>query len=442
MDVNYEGVTPYDVNKAPRKQLYFLTCLARALSGFSLARIPHKIEKINMNGLKPPYLLLSNHMSFIDFKVNSAATFPHRVTNIVAIDGYYKRALLMELLGCICKRKFTTDIGVVRNIRHALFKNRTILCIYPEARYSPAGTTSVFPDSLGNLVKITGVPLVVLLHHGNYLYNPFWDRHRTRRVPLHATMTQVLSPGQIKSMTPEEINGVIRESLEYDEYKWQKENGIQITEPWRAEGLHKILYMCPRCLAESRMETSGTCLKCSACKKTWQLGVDGRLTAEKGETYFTHIPDWFEWERSQVRNRILEGAYRYDDTVEVYSQPSADRFIPLGSAHLTHDPENGFILEGVYNNRPYRIVRTPISLLSLHTEYDFICARHDDCIDLSTENDSFYCYPSVPDVITKLSLATEEMYKIAKARQTARRRSSASSGGGSGEIKIKTEALR
>jgi N-acetylmuramoyl-L-alanine amidase len=28
---------------------------------------------------------------------------------------------------------------------------------------------------------------------------------------------------------------------------------------------------------------------------------------------------------------------------------STDRFIPLGSAHLTHTPENGFILEGSYH---------------------------------------------------------------------------------------------
>jgi hypothetical protein len=159
-----------------------------------------------------------------------------------------------------------------------------------------------------------------------------------------------------------------------------------------------------------------------ACGKAWQLGEDGRMTAEEGETYFSHIPDWFEWERSQVLSQIKEGTYRYDDIVEVYSQPSTDRFIPLGSAHLTHTTENGFILEGEYNSLSYRIVRTPISIYSLHVEYDFICARKDDCIDISTENDSFYCYPSVPNIITKLSFATEEMYKIAKERQMERRR--------------------
>ena len=38
-----------------------------------------------------------------------------------------------------------------------------------------------------------------------------------------------------------EINKRIREAFEYDEYKYQKENGILITEPNRARGMHKEL---------------------------------------------------------------------------------------------------------------------------------------------------------------------------------------------------------
>ena len=70
-----------------------------------------------------------------------------------------------------------------------------ILCMYPEARYSPIGTTAILPDSLGKLVKQQGVPVVVLLHHGNYLHTPFWNYRKPRKVPLYSTMTQVLSAG-------------------------------------------------------------------------------------------------------------------------------------------------------------------------------------------------------------------------------------------------------
>jgi hypothetical protein len=52
--------------------------------------LAHKavIKKIRMDELKPPYLLLCNHNAFQDFKVTTAAVFPHRANYVVAIDGF------------------------------------------------------------------------------------------------------------------------------------------------------------------------------------------------------------------------------------------------------------------------------------------------------------------------------------------------------------------
>ena len=33
-----------------------------------------------------------------------------------------------------------------------------------------------------------------------------------------------------------------------------KRKGVEIKEPWRAEGLEKVLYKCPSCLAEGEMK--------------------------------------------------------------------------------------------------------------------------------------------------------------------------------------------
>ena len=66
------------------------------------------------------------------------------------------------------------------------------------------GTTAILPDSLGKLVKQNKVPVVVLLHHGNYLHTPFWNYRKPRKCPLHATMTQILTAEQVAQMTPDE----------------------------------------------------------------------------------------------------------------------------------------------------------------------------------------------------------------------------------------------
>ena len=412
INVNYKNPKKYKTAKYPIRQPLFFVGLIWVLSKIMLIGKKKKIEKIGMEGLKGPYILLSNHMSFIDFELVAMATGRRRVNNVVNIDGFYRRPWLLELIGAICTRKFTTDIHLIRSI-HKVLERGDVLCMYPEARYSPAGVTSYLPDSLGFLLKKCKVPVVVAIHRGNYLHSPFWDFRKKRKVPLHSTFTKVFTPEDLEALSVNEINAKLRSAFEYDEYKYQKDNGILITEPYRAEGLHKILYKCPHCKAESNMTSSGSVLSCPDCGKSWTLNEDGTLSANNGETEFSHIPDWFEWEREEVKGEIERGEYSFFDDVEVYSMPRCWKFEDLGKATLKHDINEGFVLEGFYRGQDYRIQRAPMQINSLHVEYDFLRYKPFDCIDISTEDDSFYCYPTKKNVITKLAFATEEIFKTA-----------------------------
>ena len=218
-------------------------------------------------------------------------------------------------------------------------------------------------------------------------------------------------------MSVEEINQTVRTALYYDEYRYQKENGILIKEPYRAEGLHKILYQCPHCKTESKMDSKGTEIFCTECGKHWNLNEDGSLSALNGETEFSHIPDWFNWEREEVGRQIDAGTYSFTDEVEVYSLPRCWKFEKLGKATLSHDVEKGFTLKGFYNGEDYLINRNPLQTNSLHIEYDYCYIKPFDSVDISTEDDSFYCYPTKQNVVTKLAFATEEIYQR-KLKQT------------------------
>ena len=411
MEVNYRWKKHYKTARYPLRQSRFWTWVIWGLSRTLLIGKNYKVETIDMEGLKPPYIIFSNHQAFIHFELAAMVTTPHPVNNVVNIDGYHMMPWLLTAIGSICTRKFTNDIHLVKSIRRVT-QNGDVLCMYPEARYTPIGTTSFLPDSLGRLVKMNKVPLVVTIHHGNYLYSPFWAYKNKRKVPLHTVFRQVLTAEQVAAMTPDEINEVIRKAMEYDEYRYQLENNILITEPNRAEGLQKVLYQCPHCGTEFRMGTAGAEIFCNHCGKRWFMEENGQLTANDGNTEFPHIPDWFEWERAQVRKQIEEGTYRYEDEVDIYSFPRCYRFIPLGRAKVRHDPMVGFTIDGHYRGRNYHIHRPPKGMNSLHVEYDFHRFRKENCFDISTENDSFYCYPTNPDIITKLAFATEEIYKI------------------------------
>jgi ribosomal protein L37AE/L43A len=327
-----------------------------------------------MEGLKPPYLVLSNHMYFVDFELASVVTFPHKVNNVINIDGYIKRSWLMRLIGGICTRKFSNDLHLIKSVKKVI-KRGDVVSIYPEARYSPCGITSYIPESLGKLVKMCKVPVVVIIHHGNHLMTPFWNFRKPRKVPLYTRAKLVLTKEQIEEYSVEKINEILKEEFIYDDYKYQKENNILIKEKYRAEGMHKILYQCPNCKTEFKMESEGNKLWCTHCGKAWEMDEYGVLKATEGETEFSHIPDWYNWEKENVRREVAEGTYSFEDEVDVYSLPHMKKFIYLGNAKFKHSRENGVTVEGHYNGEDYKIHRPSAGLYSIHTEYDYLYLR-------------------------------------------------------------------
>ena len=224
-------------------------------------------------------------------------------------------------------------------------------------------------------------------------------------------MTVQYTAEQLKTATPDEINERLVRAFRYDDYAWQKEKGVRVTYEKRAEGLHKVLYQCPACKTEYRMASEGAHLFCKACKKRWFYNEDGSLKAETGETEFSHIPDWYEWERENVRREVEAGTYASGELpVTVRSLPNAKKFILLGEGVMRHDMQ-GFHVSGVDpDGDPFAMEKSVPSLYSCHIEYDYL-GKFGDCVDLNTLEDTWYIYPHDCDFsVTKMALATEELY--------------------------------
>jgi len=405
----------FDMLKKPVRQRQFLRPLTWLLSYPAVLAHRVKITKVGMRGVKPPYLLLCNHNSFIDFKVTTIAIFPHRANYIVAIDGFIGKEWLLRSVGGICKRKFTNDMVIVRHMKRVV-DNGDVLVMYPEARYSLCGTNAVLPESLGKLAKLLKIPVVTLIMHGHHVNSPFWNLKNRKVKNMEAVLSLLVSKEEIDTLSYEEINERINTAFRYDDFAWQREKRIRISYPDRAKGLHKVLYQCPSCMTEYRMMSEGSRLWCEHCNKEWEMSEYGELSAVDGPTEFSHIPDWYEWERSQVREEIESGMYRFESEVLVDTLPNSKGFIHLGKGRLVHDM-NGFLLEGEYEGSPYKVSISAKSLYSCHIEYNYL-GKHGDCIDLNTLTDTFYIYPTCSSFsVTKIALATEEMYKLYHTRQ-------------------------
>ena len=408
IDLEIENISRFNMMKPAERQKNYLRPVTWAVSFPSVWSHKTKIVRTNMEELKPPYILLCNHNAFLDFKVATAAIFPTRANYVVAIDGFIGREWLMRKVGCICKRKFTNDISLVRQLKRVT-DNGDIAVIYPEARYSLCGTNSFLPESLGKLAKLLKVPVVTLICHGNHINSPFWNTTDHGVKGTEGFLTQIITAEEVASLPVTEINRRINEKFVYDDYAWQKENNIRVKYPNRAKGLHKILYQCPNCGTEYQMASAGTKLECKSCGKEWEMSELGELRALNGKTEFSHIPDWYEWEKDNVREEIENGSYYFKAPVKVCALPNSKGYIKLGKGTLTHDM-NGFVLEGKYGGHAYRVEKSVPSLYSCHIEFNYL-NKFGDCIDLNTLSDTYYIYPYDCDFsVTKVAMATEELF--------------------------------
>jgi len=410
--MNNKKIKRFNFAKRPHKPSFLMWVAKKVLSFPDLKNRDFTLTKSGMEDLEgKPYLMLVTHSSMVDFNVMLKATHPYPVNNVMTLEGFntYSEPL-MRSLGVLGKRKFVLDLSLIKNIKYCLEKLKTIFVLFPEARYSLDGCTSFLTPSLGKLVKMLKVPVVTLSIHGNFVTCPQWNKI-DKKSKVVALQKQIIIQKEIETLSVEEVNKRIQESFVYDDYKWQVDNKVIIDHPDRAKGLHNLLYKCSHCGTEFEMNSAGTDLWCDHCHKTWHMNELGELHATSGETEYSHIPDWSNWERSCVRKEIREGTYHFEDEVRIETLPNAKNFYPQGMGKLVQTQE-GTRIECNYYDQPHVLNLDGLSLESLHIEYDYL--GHGDCVDISIPSDSFWCYLNKRTQITKLSFATEEIHFLAK----------------------------
>ncbi len=416
----FEAMKRYNMKRTPTRQWHILRPLTWILAFLPYWKARGHIQKTNMEGLKPPYLLLCNHNSFADFQMTTAAIFPHRANYVISIDIYPSLGWIVERLGGIATRKFTTDLQLVKSLKKVI-DNGDVAVMYPEARYSFAGTPCVLPPSLGKLAKFLKVPVVTLVMHGNHIAQPLWNLKKRGLKHPQGEIKLLLTAEQVEEATVDEINQMLRDEFDYNDYEWQLQHGIKCKKKWRAEGLHKILYQCPHCNTEFKMSSKGTELMCNACGKVWEMTEYGQLralrigdtdlTGDEKATEFSKIPDWFDWERSNVHKEVLAGTYCSKGRVRVDDCPGKKGYVKLGEGDFVHD-YNGFHIE-VDSDSKYGkidIANEVVENYSCHVEYNFHKTGL-DAVSISSLSDTYFLYSLDPAVCpAKIYFATEELF--------------------------------
>lgn len=418
--MDYDKVTsiPRYQHKSPKKPNFFWRILIRILTIFGMAGTKFKYEVEGLEELKKePCLILMNHSCFLDMQIAHRILFPKHFCIVCTSDAFVGMggfmSWLMRQIGCFPTQKFVTDLGLISDMNYALKTLKTSILMYPEASYSFDGTATALPRKMGVILKKFDVPVVMIETFGAFSRNPLYNELKVRKsVPVSAKARCLFTQDQVRNLSVKELSDGLDEAFGFDHFKWQAEQGIEIHDDTRADGLERILYKCPHCGTEGQTKGSGIHLTCHACGKTYELTPIGKLKALDGETEFPHIPDWFAWEREQVKQDILDGKYLLDTDVDIAMLVDFQHIYMVGSGHLTHDL-GGFTLTGCDGRLHYN--QKPLNCYGLYADYywyeiaDTICIGNNEYL--------YYCFPKSATPVAKARLATEEMYKLYKSRQ-------------------------
>ena len=266
----------------------------------------HKLKK------SQGQLILANHQSFYDgYLVNLAFNRP---VYIMAGDYMFNEGKKSErmnyLFAPIPKVKAGTDPASLLTTMRVL-REGSVVGIFPEASRTYDGCFGKIPESMGRFIKKMKVPVTLFHLSGGYGADPRWCRTQ-RRGHFIGSVKRTLTIEQIANMSEQEIVDMIQKELYTDETKTR----YRYRSRTRAEYLERLLYICPKCGADSTLYSKGKYVTCQHCGLRAEYTENTTFAFEDFDTDIKNVADWVAWQDAQLdRFNDAEGVIFSDDGV-------------------------------------------------------------------------------------------------------------------------------
>lgn len=266
-----------------------------------------KFDKKAVRTMKRPAIVVATHTCDMDHILSALTLYPIRPTYIVSEHFMHdpSKAKLLKLMHVITKKMFTPDVSTIINVMRAK-KENAVIVIFPEGRLSCYGHTLPITDGTAELIKKLGVDLYSWRAEGAYLSFPKWrDKGDSRRGRINASVRKLLSAEEVEAMDVSAIRSITEEAILHDDELAMQ--GVVYKSRAIAKGVDKILFKCPRCLAEGTITARGDRIRC-------ECGLDARLdsTYRLHGAPFDRINEWFEWAQNSIdtEHEVLESHAR------------------------------------------------------------------------------------------------------------------------------------
>ena len=262
--------------------------------------------------LKPPFLLMSNHVTTFDpifaslsFKCPIYFCATDDIFNIPVASG-----LLKHLVAPIPISKSSLDMQAIRDCLRVLREGGAV-GIFPEGNRTLTGAQWEMTDSVAKFVKLSKVPLVLYNIEGGYGSDPRWGVSK-RKGKMRGYVKLVLQPDEYKDMPNSELFKLICNNLSV----YDVTSGERFSSKRRAENIERVLYMCPNCGSISTIKSHKSHFNCECCNKQWQFGENLHI---QGDDKFNEILEWYDWEKKRLIDAVRnDGVILCDENIRLF----------------------------------------------------------------------------------------------------------------------------
>lgn len=249
-----------DVQKRIKRQERTFKFLRPLLGPVIRGIVNYEYEEIPE--VEGPYLLLANHNTDLDPILLSMSS--KRALSFVATEKITRMGIIgklaVTLADPILHRKGKNGKKTVLSILSRLKEGRSV-AMFPEGNRSFNGLSCEMSKTNARLIQSSGSTLITYRFEGGYLTSPRWGKG-LRKGRMRGKLSGVYSPNELKEMSLDEINELLRRDLFVDAYADQEADPVRYRGKKRAEGIETAVFMCPDCGEIGTLESLGNEVSC------------------------------------------------------------------------------------------------------------------------------------------------------------------------------------
>lgn len=305
---------------------------------------------------KKGFIVIYNHHSNNDHWIFSASMNYHRTNYVLARYFYYNKTIrtITGWVKAIFKEQFKADLSSIRQMKRAVDRPG-ILAIAPAGQISIDGGHQFVSRGIVKLVRLCKVDVIGVVIKGTHYAFPKW-RNSSRKYPCSASFCHVLNANEMADLTDDEIYERIYQVSSIDAAELQRKDNYVIKSNKRAEGLEKVIYLCPKCNSYHSYKTIGNELICKNCGNTVIYNKYGNLEPKdaKVDIAFANENEWTNYQINRIKDQIQSDEdFHLENNFELYRDlriPNNLEKVGEGVLYLTKEK---LFYKGMLNGESY-----------------------------------------------------------------------------------------